>query len=249
VVLIFISRAWKSRNFYLILQSKIQEMEKIDSFRHKGLRARLVARLAGKGIDQEEVLRAIATVPRHFFLDSGLDKHLYDETKAILIDKSTEQTISQVYTVARQTQLLQLHCADKTLEIGTGTGYQTAILCAMGLKQLFSIERQQDLYCMAKQNLDDLHYYPTLTFGDGFEGLPQYAPFDKIIVTCGAKEIPQKLLQQLSIGGRMVIPLGEEKEQQMCCIKRLSEVDFELKQHGKCYFVPMLQGTKHNHKL
>jgi protein-L-isoaspartate(D-aspartate) O-methyltransferase len=220
-------------------------MEKIDSFRHKGLRAKMVANLQTMGIHQPAVLRAMATVPRHFFLDSMFDKLAYDNTALPLPGdwRDDPQTISHPLTVACQTQLLQLKPTDKVLEIGTGCGYQAAVLCAMHV-QLFSIERQQALYLFAKDILSQMNYRPTLIFGDGFEGLPQHTPFDKIIVTCGAPTLPPKLQAQLAIGGRMVIPIGTTPEHYLFAIDRISEMEFKSTNYGRCSnFVPMLQDT------
>ncbi|MDR1226253.1 MAG: protein-L-isoaspartate(D-aspartate) O-methyltransferase [Prevotellaceae bacterium] len=217
-------------------------MDKFDSFRHQGLRQKLVKLLREKGIADERVLSAIAKIPRHFFLDSALDRHAYDD-KAIPI--AAGQTISQPYTVAMQTQLLQVVPGEKVLEIGTGSGYQAAVLCEMGAS-LFSIERQQELHAFAKKMLGKMGYKPHLIFGDGFAGIPEEAPFSKIIVTCGAASLPQALLEQLAVGGRMVIPVGGESVQQMYVVERLNEHDFKQIKYGMCSFVPMLQGVQNN---
>lgn len=214
-------------------------MQRVDSFRHKGLRNKLVALLRTKGIVDEKVLTAIAQVPRHFFLDSGLDIRAYDDI-AIPID--AQQTISQPYTVAMQTQLLNVKVGERVLEIGTGSGYQAAVLCQIGV-ELYTIERQEALYNSAKKMLSSMGYNPTLIFGDGFAGYMEKAPYSKIIVTCGASNLPQTLLEQLAIGGRMVIPVGSNGGQQMYTIDRINETDFKQTKHGKCSFVPMLEGV------
>ncbi len=216
----------------------------IDDFQHKGLRQRLVNTLMSKGITSTQVLSAIGKVPRHFFLDSAFYRLAYDDT-AVPIEAG--QTISQPFTVATQTQLLQVKAGEKILEIGTGSGYQAAVLCALGVK-LFSIERQHKLHEKARRTLDAMGYHPTLIFGDGFEGLPKEAPFDKIIITCGASNIPQTLLEQLAVGGRMVIPVGNGEWLDMCAIDRLSETEFKQTKYGKCAFVPMLKGVENEVK-
>lgn len=214
----------------------------VDSFRHRGLRQKLVNTLAEKGITDAKVLAAIGKIPRHFFLDSALDKVAYDD-KAVPIEAG--QTISQPFTVATQTQLLQVKAGEKILEIGTGSGYQAAVLCALGAA-LYSIERQHTLYEKAKRTLSAMDFRPTLIFGDGFEGLPAHAPFSKIIITCGASQVPQRLLEQLAVGGRMVIPVGNDEWLDMCAIDRLSETEFRQTKYGKCAFVPMLKGVNNN---
>jgi protein-L-isoaspartate(D-aspartate) O-methyltransferase len=216
-------------------------MEMFDSLRHEGLRQKLVQSLREKGIADENVLAAIAKVPRHFFLDSAFDWHAYVD-KAIPITAVQDQTISRPYTVAQQTQLLQVVSGEKVLEIGTGSGYQAAILCEMGAT-LFSIERQWKLHVFAKKMLATMGYTPHLVFGDGFAGMQEKAPFSKIIVTCGAADFPQTLLEQLAVGGRMVIPVGVGELQQMYVVERLNEHDFRSTKYGECSFVPMQQGV------
>jgi len=213
-------------------------MEMMDSFRHKGMRQRLVQELIGKGIKDKNVLEAIGKVPRHLFLDSSFVSFAYQD-KAFPI--AAGQTISQPYTVALQSQLLNIKQGDVTLEVGTGSGYQAAVLVQMGVK-LFSIERQKELFVRSNNLLKQIGYKGRFFLGDGYEGLPSFAPFDKIIVTAGAPFIPEKLLLQMKIGGIMVIPVGD-KEQTMMRIKRLTEDDFEQEQVGQCAFVPMLKGT------
>lgn len=208
-----------------------------DTAKHQGLRNQLVQILKQKGIDDKNVLQAIAQVPRHLFLESSFEDFAYQD-KAFPIGAG--QTISQPYTVAFQSQLLQVKPDHKILEIGTGSGYQTAVLCKMGAK-VFTIERQNDLYRKTKSLLPKLGYRPRLVrFGDGYKGLPADAPFDNIIVTAGAPYIPQPLMAQLKIGGRLVIPVGEDK-QVMTLLIRISETHFEQHEYGDFRFVPMLE--------
>ncbi|MCU4177751.1 protein-L-isoaspartate(D-aspartate) O-methyltransferase [Carboxylicivirga sp. N1Y90] len=216
-------------------------MEQFDSFRHKGMRKRLVNELASKGINDVNVLNAIGNIPRHLFLESSFVSFAYQD-KAFPI--AAGQTISQPYTVAYQSQLLEIKSDDKVLEVGTGSGYQAAVLIEMGVK-LFSIERQKELYQRSTKLLSNLGYKGRFYLGDGYKGLPTYAPFDKIIITAGAPFVPEDLLIQLKIGGIMVIPLGD-KEQVMTRIKRISQNDFEQEQLGACSFVPMLKGVVNN---
>jgi len=187
-----------------------------DTFRHMGLRMALVEQLCKKGISDERVLAAIGAVPRHFFLDSAFAEHAYQD-KAFAIGEG--QTISQPYTVAFQTQLLQIQPGDKVLEIGTGSGYQSAILCHLGAK-VFSIERKRKLFLQAKKVLAHLGMKPAILFGDGSIGLPSQAPFQAIIVTAAAPAVPQVLIEQLAEGGRLVIPVGSLKQQQMLRITK-----------------------------
>lgn len=203
-----------------------------------GKRRHLANILEKKGINDKKVLSAIAQVPRHLFIDEGLVHHAYTD-KALQIGSG--QTISQPYTVAFQSQLLQVRENDKILEIGTGSGYQAAILSQMKAK-VYSIERYKDLHLNAKNLLRKLKYQVKLFYGDGYEGLPAYAPFDKIIITAGASEIPKSLLLQLKIGGIMVIPLTKKDYQEMVKIVKVSERDFEMTKHGEFRFVPMLHG-------
>ena len=208
----------------------------IDSTKHQGMRRHLVEQLRKKGITDEEVLSAIGSVPRHLFMDSGFESHAYQD-KAFPI--AAEQTISQPYTVAFQSQLLQVQQGESVLEIGTGSGYQTAVLTMLG-GNVYSIERQHQLYRYSMRQLPKLGYQPKkLVFGDGYKGLPEFAPFERILVTAGATEIPKALLDQLSIGGRMVIPVGTGT-QEMILIVRISTKEFEKQKHGTFRFVPML---------
>ncbi|GAB3009523.1 protein-L-isoaspartate(D-aspartate) O-methyltransferase [Niabella terrae] len=209
-----------------------------DTYKHKGLRKKLVDGIRSGGIKDEAVLQAIGSVPRHFFLDSAFDDLAYVD-RAFPIGEG--QTISQPYTVAYQTQLLEVKPGDKILEIGTGSAYQAVVLAAMGAK-VFTIERQKKLFDENKQ-FKLLHAYPSIKrfYGDGFEGLRSYAPFDKIIVTAAAPEIPAKLVEQLKQGGLMVIPVDIGGVQQMRRITKL-EKDIDIEYFGNFSFVPMLQG-------
>ncbi|MDR0712454.1 MAG: protein-L-isoaspartate(D-aspartate) O-methyltransferase [Prevotellaceae bacterium] len=211
----------------------------LDSLQHKGLRQRLLQTLYGKGVNDERVLTAMGKVPRHFFLESGLDKIAYDN-KALPI--GVGQTISQPYTVGWQTQLLSVAPGEKVLEIGTGSGYQAAVLCELGA-EVYSIERQSSLHSKAKRLLSQMGYHPTLVYGDGFLGLAGHAPFAKIIVTCGASHVPQPLLSQLAVSGRMVIPVSFENSLHMFVFDRLSEAEIRQTKLTECSFVPMLQGV------
>ena len=208
----------------------------VDNFRHKGLRQQLVREVYDQGIRDEKVLAAIGKIPRHLFMDKAFLEFAYQD-KAFPI--GCGQTISQPYTVAFQTELLQLKPHEKVLEVGTGSGYQAAVLIELKA-QVFSIERQKDLYAKTKEFLPRIGYPAMFIFGDGYKGLPKMAPFDKIIVTCGAPFVPEDLLSQLKVGGRLVIPVGEREVQQMILIVRTSEKDFEKTVYGDFSFVPML---------
>lgn len=209
-----------------------------DSFRHKGLRQKLVNQIRQKGIKDERVLNAINIVPRHLFMDSSFVHFSYSD-QAFPIGAG--QTISQPYTVAIQTELLELNSMDKVLEIGTGSGYQAAVLMEMGVK-VYTIERQRELFNKSQSLLKSIGYHPEFFYGDGYKGIPAYAPFDKILVTAGAMEIPGDLLVQLKVGGIMVIPLGSSNSQKMIKIVKKSENDFERTEHGNFVFVPLLKG-------
>lgn len=210
-----------------------------DTLRHQGMRKKLVEGLKIKGIKNERVLEAIGKVPRHLFMESTFLKFAYKD-QAFPIGSG--QTISQPLTVAIQTQLLQVEKNDKILEIGTGSGYQAAVLLEMGAK-VFTIERQKELYNKVHKFLPEIGYNPACFFGDGYKGLPGFAPFDKIIVTAGAPFVPEDLKQQLKIGGWMVIPVGNDDRQEMQLITRISENDFKTEKHGAFIFVPLLKGT------
>jgi len=208
-----------------------------DTFRHKGKRQQLAAIVEAKGVKDKKVLAAINKIPRHLFMDSSFEDHAYQD-KAFPI--AADQTISQPYTVAFQTELLEIKKGDTVLEIGTGSGYQTAVLCELGAK-VYSIERQRELYKKTKVFLAQIGYRPKyLSFGDGYKGLKEYAPYDKIIVTAGAPFVPNPLLAQLKVGGRLVIPVGEDV-QVMTLFIRKSNKEFEKKEFGDFRFVPLLE--------
>jgi protein-L-isoaspartate(D-aspartate) O-methyltransferase len=211
----------------------------IDSFEAKGKRKKLVAELKQKGIVDEEVLRAIGTVPRHIFMDPAFLIHAYTD-KAFPI--TSGQTISQPYTVAVQSSLLRVKKRDKILEIGTGSGYQAAILAEMGAK-VYTIERYRELFLKAQQTLTSLGYSADFFYGDGYGGKPLYGPFDGIIITAAAPEAPMTLLQQLKNGGRLVVPIGTTNSQVMTVVERTGIDSFEYTEHGNFIFVPMLKGT------
>ncbi|MBQ3949515.1 MAG: protein-L-isoaspartate(D-aspartate) O-methyltransferase [Bacteroidales bacterium] len=208
-----------------------------DSFKHKGWRMEMVKKLGEKGISDQRVLTAMSSVPRHLFLETMLDYMAYED-RALPI--KCGQTISQPSTVAFQSELLDASPEMKVLEVGTGSGYQTAVLCAMGLK-VYTIERQKELYDITKPRLEKLHYRPKCFLGDGYKGLPEYGPFDRILVTCGAPEVPEELLSQLKVGGVMVVPVGNE-QQEMLRIVKMGEKPSDILQqrYGNCNFVPML---------
>jgi protein-L-isoaspartate(D-aspartate) O-methyltransferase len=212
-----------------------------DSYRHKGLRKKLTEQIRDKGITDEKVLNAIHSVPRHFFLDSAFDDVAYVD-RAFPIAEG--QTISQPYTVAYQTQLLEVKPFEKVLEIGTGSAYQAVILAQMGA-QVYTIERQKKLFEQNKQ-FDYLKKFPSIKFfyGDGYEGLSSFSPFDKVLVTAAAPEIPEKLIEQLKIGGMMVLPLGTGEVQQMMRITKLANAALKEEVFANFSFVPMLEGKK-----
>ena len=207
-----------------------------DSFRHQGLRKQLVQHLASKGIKNIDVLSAINSIPRHQFLDTAFVNFAYQD-KAFPIGSG--QTISQPYTVAFQSQLLDLNPYDKVLEVGTGSGYQAAVLTLLDA-DVYTIERQRDLFNKTKIFLPKLGYNCRFVYGDGYKGLPKFAPFDKIIITCGAPCIPEDLVAQLKVGGRMVAPIGEGDIQVMHLIEKLSATETRITTHGVFSFVPML---------
>lgn len=208
-----------------------------DTHKHRGMRNKLAEIVEAKGITDQKVLNAIRTIPRHLFLDSGFEDHAYQD-KAFPI--GADQTISQPYTVAFQTELLQVKPNDKILEIGTGSGYQTAVLLHLKAK-VYTIERQQELFKKTKLFFAKMNYRPKkVIFGDGYKGLPEEAPFDSIIVTAGAPEVPKALLSQLRVGGRLVIPVGVA-EQVMTLYLRKSEKEFEKQELGAFRFVPLLE--------
>lgn len=212
-----------------------------DTYRHKGLRKKLTESIRAKGITDERVLSAINTIPRHFFLDSAFDEAAYED-KAFPIGEG--QTISQPYTVAYQSQLLEVKNFDKVLEIGTGSAYQACVLAEIGA-QVFTIERQKKLFD-ANKTFQFLKKYHTIKFfyGDGYEGLPTFVPFDKIIITAAAPEIPQKLIDQLKPGGMMVLPLGTGEVQRMMRIAKLENGSLKEEVFDHFSFVPMVEGKK-----
>ncbi len=216
----------------------------VDSFRHKGLRKKLVEEIRSKGIREERILDAVGRVPRHLFMDSGFINFAYRD-QAFPIGAG--QTISQPYTVAFQTQLLQVEKHDKVLEIGTGSGYQAAILLELGAK-VFTVERQRELFLRTQSLLPAMGYKARFFYGDGNEGVPAYAPYDRILITAAAPEVPPKLLDQLRVGGRMVLPLGREGSQVMTVVTKTAEGEYEREEHGYFVFVPLLKG-KANDKL
>jgi len=207
-----------------------------DTSKHQGLRNQLANVLQAKGIIDKNVLKAVREIPRHLFIDSSFESHAYQD-KAFPI--AAEQTISMPYTVAFQTQTLEVKAGDKILEIGTGSGYQTAVLLSLNA-EVYSIERQRELFKKTSLFLPKLGYKPKrFIFGDGYKGLPEQAPFDKIIVTAGAPFVPKPLLGQLKVGGRLLIPVGD-KTQTMTLFIRKSDKEFEKKELGDFAFVPML---------
>jgi protein-L-isoaspartate(D-aspartate) O-methyltransferase len=209
-----------------------------ESFEAKGKRRRLIEELRKKGISDERVLEAMGRVPRHIFMDDAFLRHAYQD-KAFPI--AAGQTISQPYTVAIQTILLNVGKRDKVLEIGTGSGYQAAILAEMGVK-VYTIERQRELYSKAQVLLNSMGYRIHFFLGDGYEGQPQYGPYDGIIITAATAEVPDRLIKQLRIGGRLVVPQGERDSQLMTRYVRKGEDEYEKTTHGYFVFVPLLRG-------
>jgi len=211
-----------------------------DDFQLKGLRKKLVDEIRRKGIRDERVLEAVNKVPRHKFMDSGFIKFAYRD-QAFPIGAG--QTISQPFTVAFQTELLSVNPQDKVLEIGTGSGYQAAILAELGAK-VFTIERQRELFLKSQSILSGLNYNVSFFYGDGSKGLPTYGPFDRIIITAAAPEIPEALIEQLKIGGRMVVPLGKGRSQVMMVVDKTGENETRVTEHGSFVFVPLLKGKQ-----
>ena len=207
-----------------------------DTFLHKGLRNKLVEHLSEKGINNTDVLDAINNVPRHLFMDNAFVNFAYQD-KAFPIGSG--QTISQPYTVAFQTQMLKIKPYQKVLEIGTGSGYQAAVLNELNTN-VYTIERQKDLFKKTKEFLPSIGYKCNFFYGDGYKGLEKFAPFDRVIITCGAPQIPQSLIDQLKIGGRMVAPIGDGDIQIMHLIEKISETETKITTHGEFSFVPML---------
>jgi protein-L-isoaspartate(D-aspartate) O-methyltransferase len=212
-----------------------------DTYRHKGLRKKLVETVRNKGITDEKLLVALEKIPRHFFLDSAFDEVAYED-KAFPIQE--KQTISQPYTVAYQTQLLEIKPFDKVLEIGTGSGYQASVLAELGA-QVFTIERQKKIF-ESNKTFAYLKKYPNIKFfyGDGYEGLPTYAPFDKVLITAAAPEIPVKLVAQMKTGGMMVIPVGGGEVQTMKRLIKQPNGSLKEEIYDRFSFVPMLEGKK-----
>ena len=210
-----------------------------DTYRHKGLRRKLVETVRSKGITDEKVLTAIEAIPRHFFLDSAFDEVAYEDKAFPILEK---QTISQPYTVAYQTQLLEVKPFDKVLEIGTGSAYQASVLAEMGA-QVYTIERQKKLFEHNKK-FQFIKKYPNIKFfyGDGYEGLPTFAPFDKVLITAAAPIIPPKLVEQMKVGGMMVIPVGEGDVQTMKRLIKLAYGSVKEEVYDNFSFVPMLGG-------
>ena len=209
-----------------------------DTYLHKGLRKKLVEEIKQKGIKDQKVLDAINKVPRHLFMDSSFVKLAYKD-QAFPIGAG--QTISQPYTVAFQTEMLDVKKNDKILEIGTGSGYQAAVLLELGAR-IFTIERKKELMLKAKALLPKIGYHPQFFYGDGFAGLPTYSEFDKILITAATPGIPEKLLEQLKIGGKMVLPVGRSYSQNMTLVVKTSENEYKKTEHGYFVFVPMLKG-------
>ena len=225
---------------FLILHPLMRRFE--DTYRHKGLRKKLVEVLRSKGITDERVLDAINNIPRHYFLDTAFDEIAYED-RAFPIDEG--QTISQPYTVAYQTQLLEVKPHEKVLEIGTGSAYQACVLAEMKAN-VYTIERQKKLFDFNKASFPFLKKYLNIKFffGDGFEGLPTYAPFDKVIITAAAPFIPPKLIEQLKTGGKMVIPVDEGEYQRMKRLTKNEDGTFEEEIFDAFSFVPMLGGKQ-----
>ncbi|MEE0890185.1 MAG: protein-L-isoaspartate(D-aspartate) O-methyltransferase [Bacteroidales bacterium] len=211
----------------------------VDSYKHKGMRRLMVEHLSNKGISDQRVLDAMNNVPRHFFLDSSLDTLAYEDRALEIL---CQQTISQPSTVAFQTQLLDVSPFEKIMEIGTGSGYQTSVLCKMQAR-VYTIERFKPLHNSAQLIFDALKIKPKCFFGDGYLGLPAFAPFDKILITCAAPSIPKTLVSQLKIGGVMVAPIGVDT-QTMYKIQRISETEIDVQSYGEFKFVPMLKERK-----
>jgi protein-L-isoaspartate(D-aspartate) O-methyltransferase len=208
-----------------------------DTFKHKGMRRQLVNELRQKGIKDEKILDAFMAIPRHYFLDLIFDNQAYSN---VAFQIGAGQTISHPMTVAFQTELLDLKKGEKVLEIGTGSAFQTCILCQLGMK-VFTIERQKELYLKAKETVKIFNFNPKMFFGDGYKGQQAFAPYDKILITCGAPFIPEELMKQLKVGGYLVIPVGNLEKQDMIRVKKIDETNFEQENFGEFSFVPMLE--------
>ena len=207
-----------------------------DTFKHQGLRRKLVEKIRKKGIKDETVLNAISKIPRHLFMDNAFVHFAYED-KAFPIGAG--QTISQPFTVALQTELLEVKPYEKVLEIGTGSGYQAAVLADMETK-VFTIERKKELFDKTKEFLPKIGYKCQFFYGDGYKGLAKFSPYDKIIITCGAPKIPKDLISQLKIGGKLVAPIGSDDIQEMHLLEKVSEAKNKITLHGNFSFVPML---------
>lgn len=208
-----------------------------DNFRHQGLRQILVDKIRNSGFSNEVVLDAINTVPRHLFMDSSFLEFAYEDQPFSI---GCNQTISQPTTVAIQTHLLDVKKNLKVLEVGTGSGYQAAVLSVLGAR-VYTVERHKPLYLKAKKTLSKIAPRVKCFLRDGFDGLPTFAPFDRIIITAAAPHIPEKLLEQLKVGGKMVIPLDSGNYQEMNLIEKISETEYKTTKHGFFSFVPMLE--------
>ena len=236
---------WKFKFYFGNCRRIIKDLKLImrDTYVHKGKRKQLIDYLHQKiGITDSFVLNAMNEVPRHFFIESVFEDYAYED-RAFPI--AAKQTISHPSTVAEQTELLEVSEGEKILEIGTGCGYQTAVLIKMNAL-VYTVERQKDLYDFSSKILRELNMRPKFqSFGDGFAGLPTFAPFDKVLVTCGAEILPTELLKQLKVGGKMVIPLGKTDEQILYRFTKISDTQFEKEEFGVYKFVPMLQNKSH----
>ena len=214
-----------------------------DNFKHQGMRNKLMDGIRAKGIKDERVLEAMLEIPRHYFLDKAFLNQAYED---MAFKIGAGQTISQPFTVAYQTSLLDIKKGDQVLEIGTGSGYQTCVLLELGAK-VFTIERQKELYDKTKKFLPEIGYSAKMFYGDGYKGLPAFAPFDKVLVTCGAPFIPEELIKQMKVGGIMVIPVGAGEVQVMTTILKTSESAFEKHELQQFRFVPMLEDKEWGH--
>jgi len=211
-----------------------------DTYRHKGLRKKLIQTIQSKGIKDERVLSAMNVIPRHFFLEKAFEEKAYEDKPFPI---GNEQTISQPFTVAYQTSLLEIKKREKILEIGTGSGYQAAVIAVLG-GRVHTIERQEALFHRTNNFFQEINFGNIRTyFKDGYKGLPEFAPFDKIIVTAGATEIPQALKDQLKVGGMMVIPVGDDKGQKMLRLTKVSQEEYLKEEFANFRFVPFLGGV------